>query len=170
MMKQICIASMLFLAASANGWAEETAAEPEVKLEQYISTYDYKKLLEDPRVTPYLDLLSIKQQKTFKQNFAVWSPIGYEGGFLVLSACRQHACHEHSALLLVHTHTGELTGYIYGDKKYEVFSTVDYQKQAEEAKQDWRASLPMAMQKQMFWNSRDTTKPAVEHIDWLEKQ
>ena len=176
-MKRIFIACALSLVVFSNGWAEEAAdiqpaSEPlnYQELEQYVNSYDYKKLLADERITPYLDLLNHKQQKTFSQNFAVWSPIGFEGGFLVLSACRQHACDEHSALLLVHTRSGELTGYIYGDKTYQVFSTNDYQKLAGETKLDWRTHLPIAMQKQMLWNGRDMSKAVViENIERLEK-
>lgn len=150
--RMVAVATLLAGSAMAQPPQEKKRSE----LLDYIGEYAHQEVLAQPDIQDrFTKLLTEQQQAVFTKNFGVMSPIGYDSGYLVLAACRPRDCADHSAMLLVQTHSGKLTGYIQEKGMFHVFADNHYPSMAKQniMHDDWRDALPPPMQRHIIWSS-----------------
>jgi hypothetical protein len=91
-------------------------------LSQYIGTYHYERVLNDEQMSDVLAELMGDAVTHLRRNMLVKSPIGMDGGYLVLRGLAAHKGGEEEALALVDMYNNKLHVVIYSKPQLYLYS------------------------------------------------
>ena len=97
-------------------------------LSQYIGTYKYQEIYNDPAVAAKLAKLPVSELEHLKKNLNVMSPIGFSADCLVLEGNAPHQGGEEMARMNVCLHKGEIHIALFSKDEIKIYSeTKDYE-------------------------------------------